>query len=328
MIDDVGFIDRLSSSVVGRQRELELLAAALAANRHVLFEGPPGTGKSTILRSFAANSGSSLVFVEGNAELTPPRLSGQFDPSRVIAEGYATQVFVAGPLVEALKSGSLLYVEELNRVPEETINLLITVMSEGELTVPRLGRIEAAEGFQLIAAMNPFDNIGTARVSSAIYDRMSRISLDYQSFDEERDIVRLRVGASDPTETGEPTRTSETLLRRAVAITRATRSHPDLRIGSSVRGAIDLFEIATRLAAIRATALDDQAVGLDSALVAISGRIRPHEGTDRAPEEIVTELWESVIAAEQRTSSSADPGKAQAPQGATAQLANHSAPAP
>ena len=102
-----------------------------------------------------------------------------------MAEGYSPHVFVDGPLLEALRTGSLLYVEELNRVPEETINLLITVMSEGELTLPRLGRIQAGEGFRLVAAMNPFDNIGTARVSSAIYDRMSRISLDYQSFDEE-----------------------------------------------------------------------------------------------------------------------------------------------
>ena len=318
MIDDPGFIDRLSSTIVGRRRELELLVAALGANRHVLFEGPPGTGKSTILRAVATNSGHSLVFVEGNAELTPARLAGQFDPSRVIAEGYARQVFVDGPLVEALKGGSLLYVEELNRVPEETINLLITVMSEGELTLPRLGRIPAANGFRLVAAMNPFDNIGTARVSSAIYDRMSRISLDYQPFDEELEIVRMRVGDLE----AKPTEANENLMRRAVAIARATRDHRDLRIGSSVRGAIDLLEIATRLAAIRSTALTDLAVGLDAALAAISGRIRLHEGTDRSPEEIVTELWESIITAEQPANTSADSGKARAPKGATSQAAN------
>ena len=123
-------IDALSERVVGRRRELEVLVAALAADRHVLLEGPPGTGKSTILREVAAAAGTGFVFVEGNAELTPARLAGQFDPSRVLEDGYTPDVFVDGPLVEALRHGSLLYVEELNRVPEETVNLLITVMSD------------------------------------------------------------------------------------------------------------------------------------------------------------------------------------------------------
>jgi len=313
MLNDPEFLDGLSSEIVGRRRELELLAAALGTNRHVLFEGPPGTGKSTILRALADTAGSGLVFVEGNAELTPARLAGQFDPSRVMAEGYSPHVFVDGPLLEALRTGSLLYVEELNRVPEETINLLITVMSEGELTLPRLGRIQAADGFRFVAAMNPFDNIGTARVSSAVYDRMSRISLDYQSFEEEREIVRLRVEPHEPHEAREQTDASETLLRRAVAVARATRRHPDLRVGSSVRGAIDLVEVAMRLAAIRSTAVDDPSVGLDAAMVAISGRIRLHEGTDRTPEAVVAELWELIASAEEPTSAAHDQGKAPAP---------------
>jgi MoxR-like ATPase len=54
-----------------------------------------------------------------------------------MAEGYDADVFVDGPLASALRDGSLLYIEEINRVPEETLNVLITVMSEGELHVPR-----------------------------------------------------------------------------------------------------------------------------------------------------------------------------------------------
>ena len=96
-------IDALSERVVGRRRELEVLVAALSADRHVLLEGPPGTGKSTILREVAAAAGTGFVFVEGNAELTPARLAGQFDPSRVLEDGYTSDVFVDGPLVEALR---------------------------------------------------------------------------------------------------------------------------------------------------------------------------------------------------------------------------------
>ena len=66
-----------------------MLTVALATGRHVVIEGPPGTGKSTLLREIARDTGQDLVFVEGNAELTPARLVGQYDPAQVLAEGYA-----------------------------------------------------------------------------------------------------------------------------------------------------------------------------------------------------------------------------------------------
>ena len=130
--------------VVGLRREREVLTVALATGRHVVLEGPPGTGKSTLLRSIAADTGQEVVFVEGNAELTPARLIGQFDPSQVLAEGYRPEHFVDGPLITACARAALLYMEELNRVPEETLNVLITVLTEGEIAVPRLGRCPRA----------------------------------------------------------------------------------------------------------------------------------------------------------------------------------------
>ncbi|MEP7091770.1 MAG: MoxR family ATPase, partial [Nocardioidaceae bacterium] len=157
----------VSTAVIGpvldRAREVELLVAALDGGAHVLLEGPPGTGKSTLLRSVASERDAPFHLVEGNAELTPARLVGHFDPAQVLSQGYLPDVFVDGPLVSALRSGGLLYVEEINRVPEETLNVLITVMSESELTVPRLGLVHAEPGFRLVAAMNPFDAVGTER---------------------------------------------------------------------------------------------------------------------------------------------------------------------
>jgi len=299
-------VERIGAAVVGRRREIELVVAALVADRHVLIEGPPGTGKSTLLRTVARELGVGFEFVEGNAELTPARLVGHFDPARVLAEGYDPDVFVDGPLAAALRDGALLYVEEINRVPEETLNVLITVMSEGELHVPRLGRIVAAPGFRLVSAMNPFDAIGTARISSAVYDRVCRLAVGYQSSQDEAEIT-VREAVVDGLDAD--------YVARVVELVRATRTRPDLRVGSSVRGAIDMCAVAGSLAAVRGRPADSPSVSVDAALVALSGRVRLREGVSRDADDIIRELWESVFG--RRAGEEGGAGKAAAPTGAT-----------
>jgi len=301
-------LDQLCAQVVGRRRELELVLAALDADRHVLLEGPPGTGKSTVLRAVASGLGIGFEFVEGNAELTPARLVGHFDPARVMTQGYDPEVFVDGPLVTALRDGSLLYVEEINRIPEETLNVLITVMSEGEIHVPRLGRVTATSGFRLVAAMNPFDAVGTARISAAVYDRVCRVSMGYQISAEEKEIVERKMTRGN---------LDAVWIDGVVEVVRRTRTHPDLRVGSSVRGAVDTVLVAQSLAELRGQVASQPSVSLDAALVALSGRVRVREGCNRTAEEIVTEIWQDVFG---RADGENTAGKVGAPSGATNSL--------
>jgi MoxR-like ATPase len=104
--------------------------------------------------------------------------------------------------------------------------------------------------------------------------------MGYQSEDEELAIVAHEAPGADPV-----------LSRRAVRAVRGTRRHPEVRIGSSVRGAIDLALLGGRLAELRSRPASDADVGLDAALTALGGRIRLHEGGDADPERVVREIW-------------------------------------
>ncbi len=293
--------------IVGLGREREVLTVALAAGRHVLIEGPPGTGKSTLLRSVAAEMAQRVVFAEGNAELTPARLVGAFDPSQVLADGYTPEAFADGPLLTAVREGGLLYLEEFNRVPEETLNVLITVLTEGEITVPRLATVRADPRFRLIGAMNPFDAIGTARVSQAIADRVCRVVLDYQDEKAERTITASASGKDGP------------LIELSVGVTRDTRGHRDVRMGSSVRGAIDMSVMAAGLTELRRERTPRRETARDAAFAALSGRIRIADGVDRSPESVIDELldkhWPAEDEAEDPESSGGpeDGGRGKAP---------------
>ena len=59
--------------------------------------------------------------------------------------------------------------------------------------------------------------------------------------------------------------------------------------------------------------MTDESVGLDAALVALSGRVRVREGHNRTADDIITELWHEVFA---RPANGASTGKAIAPNGA------------
>jgi MoxR-like ATPase len=125
--------------------------------------------------------------------------------------------------------------------------------------------------------------------------------MGYQSEQAERDIVETRTTGADAA-----------WRQQVVVLVRSTRDHPDVRVGSSVRGAIDMVGLTRELAALRGVPLQDWHVGLRAATAALSGRIRLHESSGRTPEEVVRELYEGVFGAEPRDEDEEDgpPGEA------------------
>jgi MoxR-like ATPase len=144
--------------------------------------------------------------------------------------------------------------------------------------------------------MNPYDNVGTTRLSTSVHDRLCRLAITYQDAESERGIVALRAPLPD-LDPGLYAR----LVADAVAVTRATREHPDVRQGSSVRGAIDLTLIAGQLLDLRGITPfqhgpnDDESypeVVFDAMVVALSGRIFLDETVEFTPEAVLRQIWE------------------------------------
>ena len=163
-------------------------------------------------------------------------------------------------------------------------------MAERQVAVPTAGIVTAAPTFRVVASMNPYDNVGTTRLSTSVHDRICRLAIGYQDAAAERGIVALRA----PLPSVAPG-LYQRLVADAVAVTRATREHPDIRQGSSVRGAIDLTLVARAAAAScasRAAAEEYPELVYDAMVVALSGRIFLDETVEATPEAVLRQIWE------------------------------------
>jgi MoxR-like ATPase len=279
-------LEKVYEKVVGRRNEILMILSALHAEKHVFLEGPPGTSKSTILRAISEYTGTEFCLVTGNSDLTTSKLIGYFDPAETLSKGYKPEYFTPGPLLQSMQEGKYLYIEEFNRLPDETTNVFVTVMSEKKLNVPRLGMIETHPNFRIIAALNPLDDIGISRISRALRDRFCSIRMDYQSKDEEIEIVKKRTDVD-----------MDDIIELAVSIARDTRKHPDVKLGSSVRGSIDMIDIYAN--ARNALVLDinknpANEILLNSAIMSFRSKIWVYETSEKTPEEIIQEIFNKL----------------------------------
>lgn len=218
--------------IVGRQAEMHCMALALLAGRNLLIEGPVGCGKTYLAQAVAAALGRRVVRVDGDGRYTEQKLIGTFDPASAMQRGYREETFVPGPLTDAMRHGAILFVNELNRMPEGVQNVLLPAMDEGRIEIPQLGVVEAAKGFQIVATQNPREFVATSQLSEAVLDRFEWLHLDYQSETEEREIARRASGYTEPV-----------WVEQAVCVVRHTRCSPLVHRGASVRAAVAILQI-------------------------------------------------------------------------------------
>ena len=218
--------------IIGREKEITELTSAIQAERNILIEGPVGVGKTVLAHAVASVLGRKMIRVDGDSRFTEQKLTGWFDPSLVLKKGYSDKTFVEGPLVQAMSEGAILFINELNRMPEAVQNILLPAIDEGLVQIPQLKTIKAKPGFLVVATQNPREFVATSHLSEALMDRMEWIQLQYQNQDEEKQIV------AQVTEF-----TKEPFLTMAVALVRLTRNHPKIKRGASVRAAIAILKI-------------------------------------------------------------------------------------
>jgi len=276
-LDEISEIQR-TQEIVGRRRELRQGLVALRAGKHLLIEGTVGVGKTVLALAVTKHLGRPFVRVDGDERYTEQKLTGWFDPPLVMKMGYTQDAFVEGPLVNAMNSGGVLFINELNRMPEGVQNVLLPAMDERQIEIPKIGTIEAAEGFAIVATQNPLEFVATSALSEALRDRFELVTLDYQSEDEEKVIVRKNVETEN-----------EALVDVVVQVVRRTRMHTEIRRGGSVRAAISIAQLCLQLGG----PLEDAV--REAAIMALPTRVEMKDDANRTAKEVIAEIVQASL---------------------------------
>ena len=215
----------ISPKYVGQRRLMEIAVATLATDRALLLLGIPGTAKTWVSEHLAAAiSGDSTLLVQGTAGTTEESLRYGWNYARLLTEGPTEAALVPSPVYRAMRTGRLVRVEELTRMPSEVQDALVTILSEKVLPVPELDtEVSAVQGFNLIATANDRDR-GINELSSALRRRFNTVLLPLPATaEEEMAIVARRVGELGAALALPAVPTAADEIRRVVTIFRELR---------------------------------------------------------------------------------------------------------
>jgi MoxR-like ATPase len=237
--------------IVGKRDTVTMVLLGVLASGHILIEDLPGLGKTLLARTFATVLGLEFTRVQFTPDMLPADLTG----AMVLDLRTGEPAFRPGPVFTGL-----LLADEINRTPPKTQAALLEAMAEGQVSVDGVTR-KLPRPFVVLATDNPIEYEGTYPLPEAQLDRfIARVRLGYLDADGEAEMVRRRLarGSAEPSvgqvtdaagllemrEALEGVHLETDLLRYVVALTAATRAHPQVTVGASPRGTLALVQLA------------------------------------------------------------------------------------
>lgn len=251
----------LHKIIVGQERMIDLLIAALLADGHVLIEGVPGVAKTLTAKLLARTVSAGFSRIQFTPDLMPSDILGTsiFNPKTTTFE------FKKGPIFS-----NLILIDEINRAPAKTQSALFEVMEERQVTADGT-QYEMTAPFLVFATQNPLEHEGTYRLPEAQLDRfLFKVEVDYPALEEEEAILAGHHAGRDADHldvvesvlSGEQVTAFQAIVRnvhleaplmRYIAqIVLNTRDHSALYLGASPRASLALMNGAKAIAAMRA----------------------------------------------------------------------------
>jgi len=250
-------IEQVSYVLKGKDEVITYSLVCFLSGGHLIIEDVPGVGKTTLALALSKTLGLSFARVQFTSDLLPSDIIGV----SVYDQSKKSFVFKQGPIFH-----NILLADEINRATPKTQSALLEAMAEGKVSVDGT-TYELPSPFFVIATQNPVEQYGTYPLPESQLDRFSmKLSVGYpdpeteaqilrgenplEKIDKLKPVVKLEevVSAIDQIKRFY---VSPEVARFVVSIVSETRSHPEIAIGVSTRGAIQLVSCAKALAYIK-----------------------------------------------------------------------------
>jgi len=244
----------LRKVIRGKDDILRLAVVSLIARGHLLIEGVPGVGKTTLGQALARALDCTFQRVQFTSDMLPSDVLG----ISIYSAAEQEFEFKRGPVFT-----NVLLADEINRTTPKTQSALLEAMNESQVTVDAHS-YPLPQPFLVIATQNPVEHHGTYPLPESQLDRfLMRVRMGYPDASAEREILRSEAGttqleAMKPVLTGvdvlemqqavTQVRVDESLVSYALSIVRKTRESEQFSLGVSPRGSQMLYRAAHAMA--------------------------------------------------------------------------------
>jgi len=214
--------ERVQARVVGRTQVIDLMLASLIAGGHVLLEGPPGVGKTTLAKSFASAIGGSFKRIQLTPDLLPADITGTaiYDSSK--------KEFIPrkGPIF-----ANVVMADEMNRASPRTQSAFLEAMQERQVTID-VNTYSLPAPFMVIGTQIPEDTGGLYPLTRTQIDRFAlKLDLGLPTPEEEDEILS-KSDESEGAEKDPPSSGSSQVLEE---VTRLSNESTNMMVSEGVR---------------------------------------------------------------------------------------------